>query len=142
MPKVKPLPSEDAGKRLSDRQEGDGLQHAHPKVDGNGAVRDQGAHHFRPRRRDQDHQNPQDHREGADILYQPVFKGGGMTARCVSCGHYWNVCVQKQFPPGGYICPWCTGRGRERRNHADVSRHKEHEKGRDHTKGGGTGAWL
>lgn len=142
MPKVKPLPSEDAGKRLSDRQEGDGLQHAHPKINGDGAVRNQGAHDLRPRRRDQDHQNPEDHRERADILHQPVFKGGGMTARCESCGHYWNVCVQKQFPPGGYICPWCTGLGRERRNHADISRYQKHEKGRDHTKGGGTGAWL
>lgn len=53
-----------------------------------------------------------------------------------------RVCVQKQFPPGGYICPWCTGLGRERRNHADISRYQKHEKGRDHTKGGGTGAWL
>lgn len=35
-----------------------------------------------------------------------------------------------------------SGLGRERRNHADISRYQKHEKGRDHTKGGGTGAWL
>lgn len=39
-----------------------------------------------------------------------------MNARCTICGLYWNVCLQKQFPPGGYVCPKCEGRQkRERR---------------------------
>ena len=31
---------------------------------------------------------------------------------CVRCGKRWNVSVDKQLPPSGYICPHCVSRER------------------------------
>ena len=37
-----------------------------------------------------------------------------MTEKCVVCGLRWHVCRDKKIPPGGYVCPRCEYRGRER----------------------------
>lgn len=37
-----------------------------------------------------------------------------MTEKCMVCGLRWHVCRDKKIPPGGYVCPRCEYRGRER----------------------------
>lgn len=37
-----------------------------------------------------------------------------MTEKCVVCGLRWHVCRDKKIPPGGYVCPLCDSRDRER----------------------------
>lgn len=37
-----------------------------------------------------------------------------MTEKCVVCGLRWHVCRDKKIPPGGYVCPHCEYRRRER----------------------------
>lgn len=32
-----------------------------------------------------------------------------MTEKCVVCGLRWHVCLDKEIPPGGYVCPRCDG---------------------------------